>query len=65
RPTRGKESIMSTYEVTSPALAERYFEQSFVGDVAAFIVATARKIREFAGVVSHYARLARQADARR
>ena len=56
---------MTTYEVTSPKLAERYFEQSLVGDVSAFIVATARKVREFAGVVSHYARLAQRADARR
>lgn len=56
---------MTTYQITSPRLAERYFEQSFVGDVAVFIAAAARKVREFAGVVSHYARLAQQADARR
>ena len=56
---------MTTYEVTSPALAERYFEQSLVGDVAAAIVATARKVRQFARVVSHYARLAHEAVAPR
>jgi hypothetical protein len=56
---------MTTYEVTSPKLAERYFEQSLVGDVSAFIVATARKVREFAGVVGHYTRLAQRADTRR
>jgi hypothetical protein len=56
---------MTTYEVTSPALAERYFDQSFVGDVAAFIAAIARKIRAFAHVLGHYTRLAHEAEARR
>lgn len=56
---------MTTYQVTSPALAERYFEQSFVGDVAAFVVALARRLRQFVRVVSHYATLARVAEARR
>jgi hypothetical protein len=61
----GKESTMTTYEITSPAAAERYFDQSFVGDVAAFITATARKVRTFAGVVSHATKLAHEAEARR
>jgi hypothetical protein len=65
RPQGPGETRMTTYQVTSPALAERYFEQSFVGDVAAFVVLLARKLRRFAGVVSHYAGLAREAEARR
>jgi hypothetical protein len=56
---------MSTYEIATPAAAERYFEQTYVGDVAAFIVAIARKLRAFTGVVSHHAKLAHEAEARR
>jgi hypothetical protein len=61
----GKESTMSTYEITSPAAAERYFDQSFVGDVATFIAAIARRMRAFAAVVSRYTALAHEAEARR
>jgi hypothetical protein len=56
---------MSTYEITSPAAAERYFDQSFVGDVATFIAAIARRMRAFAAVVSRYTALAHEAEARR
>ena len=56
---------MTTYQVTTPLAAQRYFEQSFVGDVAAFLVALGRKAREFAALVSHYTRLAQAAEAHR
>ena len=56
---------MTTYQIDSPAAAERFFEQSFVGDVAAFLVAAARKLRESGAVVARYARLAHAAEARR
>ena len=65
RPLEGKESLMTTYEIRSPAAAQRFFEQSYVGDVAAFIAALARKAKAFAGVVSRYATLAHAAEARR
>ena len=56
---------MTTYQIDSPAAAERFFEQSFVGDVAAFLVALARKLRELGDVVARHARLAHAAEARR
>ena len=56
---------MTTYEINSPAAAERYFDQSFVGDMAAFIAAIARKVRTFTGVVSEAGKLAHEAEARR
>ena len=56
---------MTTYQIKTPAAAQRYFEQSFVGDVAAFIAVLGRRLREFAGVVMRYTRLAHAADPRR
>jgi hypothetical protein len=38
------EKAMRTYEISSPRAAERYFDDSFVGDVAAFLSALGRRI---------------------
>jgi hypothetical protein len=35
---------MTTYEISSPAAAELYFNQSFVGDVATFVTAIVDKL---------------------
>lgn len=55
---------MTTYQVTTPAAAQRYFEQSFVGDVAAMLATLGRKAHEFTALVSHYTRLAHAAETR-
>jgi hypothetical protein len=65
RPLEGQENTMTTYEIRSPAAAQRYFDQSFVGDVAAFAATIGRALRAFGGVVAHYTKLAHAAEARR
>lgn len=55
---------MTTSEIRTPAQAERFFDESFVGDIVALIAALAREARRFARVVSHYTKLARAAEPR-